>query len=162
MYVYIYIHIYIYKYICVCMYNTSIIKRKLKSILIVLHTARIVAPSKFFHGVPSQNFKSHTSPFTVCRLMCRTATCKVKQNHHVPAKMQVKETQLETGKVYIYIQIDIIVKYPSKKIFVQLESDPPLAAWLRLVTPFRRVTSPRFFASGEQLAMEVCKACNKM
>ena len=68
------------------MYNTSIIKRKLKSILIVLHTARIVAPSKFFHGAPSkffhgvpcQNFKSHTSPFTVCRLMCRTATCKVK------------------------------------------------------------------------------------
>ena len=84
---------------------------------------------------PGSKYPRRTSPFAVCRLMCRTATCKI------------------LFKCFQFLVFSLrflgICHEPKTSLYplTQRLWPPSFPAWLRLVTPLRRVTSPRFLAS---------------
>ena len=84
---------------------------------------------------PGSKYPRRTSPFAVCRLMCRTATCKILfKCFAVPG---------------VFLEILRNLSW-TENILISLNSTSMATifpAWLRLVTPLRRVTSPRFLAS---------------
>ena len=84
-------------------------------------------------------YPRRTSPFAVCRLMCRTATCKIISYFKCFAVPGVFLEILRNLSWTENIPISLTLNSTSMATI--------FPAWLRLVTPLRRVTSPRFLAS---------------